>query len=382
MGHDDKTTGGQTPRKDKPTIAQVCPRYHPYQGGIETVVREISERLARDGYQVEVLTTDPSDSLPKTELINGVTVRRFWSVAPSDAYYFSPALRRYLRKNSSPYDVIHAHGYHAFPALIAYQARTRGRFVFSPHYHESGHTLLRSMLHVPYSRIARRMVSGADQIVCVSNYERRLLERNFSVDDSKLTVIPNGVNLEEFNPKRTSDSHKTVLYVGRLEKYKGLEYLLQALPRLDRQVRLEVVGQGPYIQPLVQLAKRLRVEDRVEFFGVLSRPQLLERYSEADVFVSLSTHEAFGITVAEALASGTPCIVARASGLQEFIDGRNCFGIEVPIDTEALAELIKKVMLVRISPLRLSTWDDVVDRLVGVYNSAVETRSVRERWPN
>lgn len=349
------------------TIAQVCPRYFPYLGGIETVVREVSERLASKGYHVEVLSTDPSNSLPKNEIINNVIVRRFWSWAPNDAYYFSPGLLRYLRKNSDSYDIIHAHGYHAFPALLAYYAKSKSRFVFSPHYHESGHTPFRTMLHIPYARVARRIFDGADQIVCVSDYERRLVKTNFSVDNNKLTVIPNGVNPEEFHAKRTDNYRKAILYVGRLEKYKGIEYLVQALPKVDERVRLEVVGQGPYMKSLTQMIKKLHLEDRVVLFGGLSRSQLLARYSEANAFVSLSTHEAFGITVAEALASGTPCIVARASGLQEFIDGKNCFGIDLPISTDALAQLISKVMLVRIDGVRLSTWDDVTFRLMSIY---------------
>ena len=360
-------------------IAQVCPRYFPHHGGIETVVREVSERLARKGCNVEVLTTDPSDSLPREEVIDGVIVRRFWSCAPNDAYYFSPGLRDYLRNNSHKYDIIHAHGYHAFPALLAYRAKSETKFVFSPHYHEGGHTLFRTMLHVPYSTIAKGMFDGADQIVCVSDYERRLLERNFSISDDRLTVVPNGVNAEEFRPKHFNKTHKTILYVGRLERYKGLEHLLQTLPRFDEKVRLEVVGQGPFMRPLMQLAKKLNIEERVKFFGGIPRSQLLERYSEADVFVSLSTHEAFGITIAEALSSGTPCVVARASGLQEFIDGKNCFGIDLPIDGGDLAELLGKVMLSRIRPMRFPNWDDVVNRLVEVYNAAVTVQSASGR---
>ena len=84
-------------------IAQVCARYYPYIGGVETHVREVSERLAKKAIEVEVLTTDSSGKLPKQEIINGVKIRRFKSWAPSDAYRFSPLLHSYLCKHSKNY---------------------------------------------------------------------------------------------------------------------------------------------------------------------------------------------------------------------------------------------------------------------------------------
>ena len=102
-------------------IAQVCPRYYPDIGGVQTHVKEISEGLAKKGFEVEVLTIDPSKKLLKKEVLNGVIVKRFGSWAPNEAYYFSRELKRYLAKNSSDYDVVHAHSYHAFPrARIEY----------------------------------------------------------------------------------------------------------------------------------------------------------------------------------------------------------------------------------------------------------------------
>ncbi|MDI6640295.1 MAG: glycosyltransferase, partial [Methanocellales archaeon] len=75
--------------KDKMKIAQVCPRYHPDIGGVETHVKEISERLVKRGFEVEVICTDPTGRLPKHEMINGVKVTRFRSIAPNDAFFFA-----------------------------------------------------------------------------------------------------------------------------------------------------------------------------------------------------------------------------------------------------------------------------------------------------
>ncbi len=350
-------------------IAQVCPRFYPYIGGVETHVYEIARRLAKD-FEVEVLTTDPSGKLPKFEEIDGITVRRFKSFAPQEAYYFSLDLYRYLKRNSEKYDIIHAHNYHAFPAFLAYLNR-RNRFVFTPHYHAHGHTFFRNILHKPYKMVGKRMFEKADAVICVSNYEKNLILKNFNIDVSKIYLIPNGVNLEEFKVakriKREKDrSFKKILYVGRIEKYKGLDYVVKALKYLDNFI-LEIVGKGSYKPKIIELARDLDVLNRIRFYQDLSREELVRRYAEADVLVLLSRHEAFGMVVAEALASGTPCIVSNTSALIEWVDNRNVFGIDYPIDVPKLAKLIEEVSRVEVRGIKLYTWDDVVKRLIEVY---------------
>jgi glycosyltransferase involved in cell wall biosynthesis len=94
-------------------IAQVVQRYFPYIGGLETHVAEISRRLVTKGFEVEILTTDPSGTLPREEMVNGLAVRRFKSWAPGEAYYFSGALKKFLAEKASGYDIVHAHAYHS-----------------------------------------------------------------------------------------------------------------------------------------------------------------------------------------------------------------------------------------------------------------------------
>lgn len=152
-------------------IAYVTPRFHPYIGGVETHVYEIAKRIAKK-FDVEVLTTDPGGKLPKVEEIDGITVRRFGSFAPSEAYYFSLELYRYLKKNSERYDLVHAHNYHAFPALFAALTKKKNKFLFTPHYHAAGHSFFRNLLHKPYKLVGRKIFEKADAIICVSNYEK------------------------------------------------------------------------------------------------------------------------------------------------------------------------------------------------------------------
>ncbi|MGB9928643.1 MAG: glycosyltransferase family 4 protein [Methanosarcina sp.] len=329
-------------------IVQICPRYLPEIGGVEMHVKEISERLAKKGHSVEVITTDPGGRLNKKEIINGVKVTRFRSFAPGNAYFLAPQIFFYLKKQN--YDIIHAHSYHAFPALFAALAFNKGKFVFTPHYHRHGHTVIRDFLHIPYRFLGKKIFSRANSVICVSDYEKRLVEEDFKVA-AKTVKIPNGINLEEFEElrrlgkgsKEKAGKEKLLLYVGRLEEYKGVQYIIQSLAEFQ-DFNLRVVGKGPYEAELHNMAKALKVEERVEWLKDLSRKELLECYADADIFLMLSSHEAYGITVAEALAAGAPCIVARGSALEEFVDGSNCIGIENSVSEEKVYRAMKEIV--------------------------------------
>jgi len=343
-------------------VIQVCPRYYPEIGGIETHVREISERLVKKGFEVEVICTDPSGTLPKQENINGVKVTRFWAFAPGNAYHFSPAIYFYLKKKD--YDILHVHNYHSFPALFA-SIVTKKRFIFTPHYHGGSHLYLRNLLLKPYNLIGAFIFEKAEKVICVSKYEMILIENDFHVPREKLVHIPNGLNTNEFkNIKELKKNSNVILYAGRLESYKGIQYIIEALPLLD-VYRLKVIGKGNYEKDLHDLAQQLKVNDRIDWLKDLERNNLLSHFKSADVFVNLSTFEAYGITVAEALACGTPSIVAKGGALEEFIDGEGCVGMDYPIDIIYLSHLIKSRK--RVVPRNMPDWDDITSDLIKVY---------------
>ncbi len=352
-------------------IAQICPRYCPDIGGVETHVKEISERLAKSGFDVEVICTDPTGRLQKHEIINSVVITRFISFGPGDAYYFAPQIYFYLRNRS--YDIIHAHGYHALPAFFAALAKDERGLVFTPHYHRDGHTLVRNLLHKPYRPIGRKIFEKADRVICVSEYEKRNVISDFDILPGKIEKIPNGLNLAEFadiKHVKKNNNEKTLLHVGRLEKYKGVQYIINVLPHL-KDFKLIIIGKGPYENDLHSLAKKLSVTERIVWYKNTTREELLKHYASADVFLMLSSHEAYGITVAEAIASGTPCIVAKGSALDEFVDGKRCIGVEIPITSDKLIKAIKQIKSsstnMDIKGLPIFDWNEIADKLIEVY---------------
>jgi len=353
-------------------ILQVCPDSYGVTGGISVHVKNICERLAR-GHDVTVYATNRGSRLPRYKLMNGVKVERFNCYAPSEAYFFS--LEMLLRLRKVKFDVVHAHSYHAFPCHLSVVAEAR-RFVVTPHFHGVGHTTFRNSLIRLLKPFGKRTLRKADKIVAVSEYEKSLMRQQFGFNPDKVVVVPNGVDFGEFSGlKRRNRDFKSILYVGYLIGFKGVQYVIEVLPKLADDVVLEVVGHGPLKPFLERRARELKVRDRVRFYRDLSRRELLQKYVDADVFVLLSRYEAYSIVVAEALAAGTPCIVADTSALSEWVDGESCFGLRVPVKLDELARLIDYVIDNgvdrRVTKKWIGTkildWNDVAERLEDIY---------------
>jgi len=355
-------------------ILQVFP--HSYTetirgGGIFEYVRNISERLAKK-HDVTVCATNPGRDFPRCEVINGVRVERFRRLAPSRAYFLSFEMLLRLRK--AEFDVVHGHCYQAFPMHFSALTK-RKKLVVSPHFHGVGHSSFRNSLIRLFRPFGERTLKVADKVIAVSEYEKSLLCSQFRLDPSKVVAIPCGVDFREFEGlKKRKHGFRSVLYVGRLHDYKGVQFLVEVLPKLDDNVVLDIVGKGVLRPILEKRARELDVLGRVRFCQDLSRGELLQKFVDADVFVLPSRYEAYSMAVAESLAAGTPCIVTDASALTEWIDGKHCFGIEYPIDIGALAQLINEVAKrkERIKRTKLKTekikdWKDIVEELERIY---------------
>ena len=341
-------------------------------GGVSVYVRNISERLAKK-HDVTVFATNPG-GLPGFEVVNGVKVVRFRRFAPSNAYFFSWDMLLELRR--ADFDVVHGHCYHAFPMHFSALAKCK-RFVVSTHFHGVGHSVFRDSLIRLLKPFGKRTLRAADKIVAVSEYEKNLLCGQFGLDPAKVVVIPCGVDFSEFEGlKRRKRGFRSVLYVGNLVGYKGVQFLVEVLPYLPKDVVLEIVGKGDLKPFLEKRARELSVSGRVRFFENLPRRELLQMFVDADVFVLLSRYEAYSMAVAEALVAGTPCIVANCSALNEWIDGRICFGVDYPIGLDKLAEsicyilengVVGDVVSSKWIGSKILDWDDVVERINEVY---------------
>ncbi|MFA5397093.1 MAG: glycosyltransferase family 4 protein [Methanogenium sp.] len=348
-------------------IAQVCPRYYPAIGGVETIVKNISEQLITLGHTVDVITTDPTGRLPESEVINGVNVIRFKSFAPHEAFYIAPQIAKYFTHHK--YGVIHAHNYHALPAFYASMGNKDSGFVFSPYYHGSAHTTFRNLLMTPYRVFGQHIFDVSTHVICISKCEAKLVERDFEVKN-KIDIIPPGIDISDYIP-REPDEH-LLLYVGRLEEYKGVQYIVEALVNMP-EYQLCIIGSGPYEAKLRALAIQVGVGNRIQWLHNIPRSELVQYYSRAGAAIMLSSHESFGISVAEALAFGVPCVVVdnENSALGEFIDHKSCFGVVYPNDIISLIDAIQYAAKhKKVERIQQVDWQSTVRNIYNVYREA------------
>lgn len=358
-------------------IIEVCPRYHPFIGGIETHVREISERIKKRGHDIEIFTTDPTGKLPRVEMINDIRVSRFKSFAPNESYFFTHQLYSALKKEF--YDVLHAHSFQAFPAFIAFLARRLDKkFIFTPHYQLNFHNSLRVFMHRLYDPIQKKIFLKSNKTICVSNYEMNTLHEKFHVPLEKMVVIPNGVNIEEIQdvkqPKKEYDFE--ILYSGRLERCKNIHVVLPALKKLieenpNSNIHFTIVGKGIFKEKLLGLIKKLGLSKHVSFLQDLSKKELMKKYKRADVLVCLSHYEAFGLSIFEALACDTPVIVSNSGGFLSFV--KNNYNGFILNDMNELTEKLKFLLNNKMhfeQDFSRYTWDSIAEKTLNVYKNS------------
>jgi glycosyltransferase involved in cell wall biosynthesis len=364
-------------------IAIVSPRYAPDIGGVERHVERLARGLVARGATVEVLTTDPTGRLAPRALRDGVVVRRFPTVGGDATYFVSPWLARWLLERADRYALVHAHGYHTLVPLSAALGARHHRvpLVVTPHYHATGHTPFRALLHRPYRPVAARVLRAARAVIAVSEAERGWLERDFGA--LPLHVLPNGVELpapgvEPALPSGRVAGEVTLLAVGRLERYKGVEGIVTALPFLPPEVRLTVIGRGPAQGWILEMGRRNAVSDRVRLLGHVPAGTLAAWYGSADLFVTLSREEAFGMTVLEAAAAGAPVLASDIPAHRE-VRGYVPPGRIRLVDPAARGPALANAIVAGLGEGRtvgrdgwlLPTWDAMVEGVERVYSEVL-----------
>jgi glycosyltransferase involved in cell wall biosynthesis len=241
------------------------------------------------------------------------------------------------------------------------------RFVVTTHYHGGSASSVRDRLLSLYRPFGQWAVRRADEVIAVSEWEQERLREDFDVE---ATVIPNGVDIGRFSdaePERRDRPY--LLCVGRLEEYKGVQHVVRALTEL-REYDLVVAGSGPYRDELERIAREADVSDRVDFLGYVDDERIPRLYAGATVYLALSKFEAYGMTVSEALSAETPCVVREAGALQDWVRRDGVIGVSKPTPLEVSAAVRS---VVGGSPSgSISTWNDVVVRLVDIYAELTE----------
>ncbi len=172
-----------------------------------------------------------------------------------------------------------------------------------------------------------------------------------------------------------------VLFAGRVTRQKGPEFFLEAaalVAQVIPRARFVVAGAGDLLPAMTERAEVLGIREQVEFLGFVAPRDLARLYERADVFVSPSLSEPFGLTVLEALAHGTPAIVSREAGVNEVVRNLLC------VDFGDVEDLAVKMIAVLLSPriarsfaargraeVRRLPWKDAAEKCLRIYGEAV-----------
>lgn len=369
-------------------ILIVSPRYPPAQGGVERHVAVLARGLRARGVDVRVVTTDPSGSLPADHVADGVPVRRFGTIRGNDVYFLSPGLSAWLATHARDVDLVHAASYHTPLALAAAAgARLAGRpFVLTPYYHGTGHTQGRARLHRPYRIPGGRMVRSADAIIACSEAEAALLRDHFG-HALPITVIPLGVDAAQYasaEPFAASDDRPLVLAGGRLEAYKQVDVVVAAMAALPGH-RLAVFGSGPAAPAVEAAVREAGAGDRVTLLGRVSDEDLRRWYRTADVYVTMSRKESFGLTVLEAVAAGAAVVASDIPAYAEQTctlppEWLRLVGVDAPPACVAAAIVAAGRRADRGSVPAIRGWDASVVETTALYRHVFAQRG-RIAWP-
>ena len=332
-------------------------------GGISTHVYHLSRALVEKGIPVRVITCD-FPKTPAEEIIDGVLVSRVDSgrVPESNFLLWIYHLNSQMISKTTElfeterFDLIHAHDWVVGRAAVELKNRLGLPLISTIHATEIGRGgSLDGEYRTKVRDIERLLVEQSDGIICCSNYMLDHIQHVLGAVKTKIRVIPNGVEASRFNngrqpqpiPTGVSEDRKTILYVGRIVREKGIFTLLDAFEKLRKQgkdVSLVFAGEGPLKEDLAKEVLRRKLNDRVKLAGFVDEKKLVSLYNSSDAFVLPSHYEPFGMVALEAMASRVPVVVSDVGGLSEIVED-GITGVKVPAyNPSALAEGILRVL--------------------------------------
>ena len=401
-------------------IAQVSYHTNPvaplggrHTGGMNVYVSELSRELARRGHHVDLFTRRDGERPEVTALAPGLRLVQLSAGPPAPLEKelltpFVPAfvaeMNRFAANEGETYDLVHSHYWQGIAAGEPF-ARAQG----APHlvmFHTLGEVKNRARVseEEPGERIGREreLAASADAIITASGHEHDLLARYYDADPARMVSIPCGIDTDLFRPRDRDECRReldieadrpVLLWVGRLEKLKGVDILIDAVAQLDEpDVLLLVVGGDEHGQvlraELEAQAQEAGLGGNIRFTGAVPHEELPAWYSAADVCVVPSYYESFGLVAVEAMACGTPVVASRVGGLVSTVtDGVN--GYLIPWRCpEPFAEKLE--VLIRNPELRANfarsaresvqrfRWDEIARRMDALYEDVIANHANAE----
>ncbi len=365
-----------TPRpRVRPRVLMVTPRFAPLVGGVELHVAQVA-RLLRAHVDVTVLTTDTTGELPASEVLDGVTVLRVPAWPRKRDYYFAPQIRQVIADGK--WDLIHVQSYHSAVAPMAMLAALRARIPYVLTFHGGGHSsrVRNALRHVQW-QVLRPLLARARKLIAVAEFEAEQFSSVLRLPRERFVVIPNGSDMSAFpvQPERRRPGIRpTILSVGRLERYKGHQRVIEAMPGVLAKLpgsTLHVIGSGPYQPELERLVERLGLNDKVTIRAISpdDRQAMAQALVWSSLIVLMSEFETHPLSIIEALELGRPTLVADTSGLREIAQHGSARAIPLDSTPDELAAAIVEELSRPHSESKVpaGTWEECADKLLALY---------------
>ena len=349
-------------------ILQVSQSFYPCfdAGGVVRVVYEISKELAAKGHNVTVYTTDGCTKRLKVEKnvpipVEGIKVYYFSNLSNklkiklkiTTPYH----LFKIIKKEIKNYDIIHIHEHRTILAVIVHHYAKKNNIPYIIQAH--GYVLpfyQKTILKKIFDKLwGNKILNDASKAIALTNTELEQYTK-MGVKEEKIVIIPNGINFSEYEnlPKKgefrkkfgIKDDEKIILYLGRINKIKGLDILMEAFSDIItdlKKVKLVIVGPDDgFLKSLKKMSFELGLNEKVLFTGPLYKENKLEAYLDAYVYVLPSVYEAFPNTVIESCACGSPVIITKSCGISDII--KDNVGCVVEHDTDSLKYALNYIL--------------------------------------
>lgn len=349
----------EQPQAVKPLkIALLGYRSHPFSGGQGIYIKYLSKALVELGHEVDVISGEPYPhvdervkliKLPGMNLFeNGlasIRPRHLLSYADmtewlskltggfAEPYCFGVRAVNYLEKYGKDYDVIHDNQCLAFGML-----KIQEKWPFVTTFHHPITSDLRLALAAAKSpwekvliyrwhsflRMQTKVVKNLKHIATVSECSRADISNDFNINKDSLTLIHNGIDIEEFSPRPgiKRKPNRLMATASADQPLKGLRYLLEAYADLlgdYPELELVVIGKPKACGDTAKLLHKLGIEERVEFISGVSTERMVELYAEATMAVVPSLYEGFGLPAGEAMSCEVPVISSNGGALPEVV---------------------------------------------------------------
>lgn len=332
-------------------IIQTPVRFYPFIGGVEKYVYYISKELVKfDDCDVEVICANEPDTI-KNEVYDGISIHRLGYTGKIANTNVTLSLPKVLY--GKDFDIIHTHvptPWSSDWSNIITRIRNKP-LVVTYHNDIIGNGIADYIARFYNSTTLKLLLDKADKIIITQDdYINSPHLQNYR---EKIVTIPNGVDTGIFKPTENARKKNQIFFLSVLDKfhkYKGLDYLLEALVGVKESipdVKLVVGGKGELLEFYKSKTEELGLEDNVEFKGFLSDEEVVSHYQESELFVlpSISSlQEGFGIVVLEALACETPVISTTIVGVSDDVTATKSGIIIEPKTTGMLEESIIRIL--------------------------------------